>query len=287
MQLPSEGKSMATILEDNENAVRATVQFSVNNGETPVSMVKDPGQGSDTRTGVYEDHEITIHDGRPIADQLNLDEHGFILRDFDTAITDFYDDEQVKSIYYPEMEEIVKQETGCNEVIVFDHTIRVDDSGMAQTRKVRNPVKNMHNDFTRNSAPQRVRDILPANDAEAKLSRRFGSMNIWRPLVGPVETAPLAVCGWDTLQEEDLLVAERRYQDRLGGVLHLTYNPDQRWYYFPKMTRDEVVLLKCFDSLDDGTAKWTCHGSFQPPHIPPNAQPRQSIEIRTLYFYDD
>ncbi|MFL2669076.1 MAG: CmcJ/NvfI family oxidoreductase [Alphaproteobacteria bacterium] len=278
---------MATVLEENENTVRATVQFSVNNGVTPVSMVQDAGQGSDTRTGAYEDREISIFDGRPIAEQLDLDRNGFILRKFNTSVTDFFDDEHVKSIYYPEMEEIVKKETGCSEVLVFDHTIRIDDSDLAQTRKVRNPVKNMHNDFTRNSAPQRVRDLLPSNEAEAKLNKRYGSMNVWRPLVGPVETAPLAVCGWDTLREKDLLVAERRYQDRLGGVLHLTYNPDQRWYYFPKMTRDEVVLLKCFDSLEDGTAKWTCHGSFQPPNIPPSATPRQSIEIRTLYFFDD
>ena len=86
-----------------------------------------------------------------------------------TFPADFFDDEHVKSIYYPEMEEIVKQETRCSEVLVFDHTIRIDDSDIAQTRKVRNPVKNMHNDFTRNSAPQRVRDLLPPDEAEAKL----------------------------------------------------------------------------------------------------------------------
>ena len=83
--------------------------------------------------------------------------------------------------------------------------------------------------------------------------------------MGPVETAPLTVCGWDTLQENDLIAAERRYHDRIGGVLHLTHNPAQKWYYFPQMEREEIVLLKCFDSLEDGTAKWTCHGSFQPP----------------------
>ena len=126
---------MATVLEENENTVRATVQFSVNNGVTPVSMVQDAGQGSDTRTGAYEDREILIFDGRPIAEQLDLDRNGFILRKFNTSVTDFFDDEHVKSIYYPEMEEIVKKETGCSEVLVFDYTIRIDDSDLAQTRK--------------------------------------------------------------------------------------------------------------------------------------------------------
>ena len=172
------------------------------------------------------------------------------------------------------------------EVLVFDHTIRVDDSGAQEEKKVRAPVKNMHNDFTDNSAPRRVRDLLPADQAEARLKKRYGSINVWRPIVGPVETAPLTVCGWDTLDSADLIPAERRYKDRLGGVLHLAHNPNQRWFYFPKMEREEVVLLKCFDSVGDGTAKWTCHGSFQPPDAPADAAPRESIEIRTLYFFD-
>ena len=172
-------------------------------------------------------------------------------------------------------------------VVVFDHTIRVDDQDAQIERKVRGPVRNMHNDFTRTSAPQRVRDLLSTDEATERLNKRFGSINVWRPIVGPVETAPLTICGWDTINEQNLIAAERRYQDRVGGVLHLTHNPEQQWYYFPQMLREEVVLLKCFDSLEDGTAKWTCHGSFKDPNSPAKARPRESIEIRTLYFFDD
>lgn len=280
---------MASVLhpENSLPSVKTTVQFTMDDGITPVSIVRDLGQGPDSRKGSYVDHEISIYDGRPIANDLSLDKNGFTLTRFPTAVTDFYNDEEVRSVYYPEMEEIVKQATGCSEVIVFDHTIRVDNENTQKSRKVRGPVKNMHNDFTRNSAPQRVRDLFPADEAEARLSKRFGSINVWRPIVGPVETAPLAICGWDTLDEQNLIPAERRYEERIGGVLHLCHNPDQRWFYFPKMEREEVVLLKCFDSLEDGTAKWTCHGSFKDPNTPPNAKPRESIEIRTLYFFDD
>ena len=133
---------------------------------------------------------------------------------------------------------------------------------------------------------QRVKDLLPEEEANIRLKKRYGSINVWRPITGPVETSPLAICGWDSLEDKNLIPAERRYQDRIGGVLHLSYNANQEWFYFPKMTTEEVVILKCFDSLDDGTAKWTAHGSFQPRrHLP--QQPRESIEIRTLYFYDD
>jgi hypothetical protein len=280
---------MASILRPDSAlpSVRAIVQFTANDGSTPVSIVREVGTGPDMRQGSYVDQEITIHDGRPIANDLSLDRQGFILTRFPTAVKDFYDDEEVRAVYYPEMENIVRQATGCSKVLVFDHTIRVDDEKAQTDRKVRGPVKNMHNDFTRRSAPQRVRDLLPAEEAEARLGRRFGSINVWRPIVGPVETSPLAICGWDTLDEANLIPAERRYEDRIGGVLHLSYNPAQRWYYFPKMEREEVVLLKCFDSLEDGAAKWTCHGSFKHPDTPENAPPRESIEIRTLYFYDD
>jgi hypothetical protein len=278
---------MATALDQFPSEVRARAQFTVDTGEAPVSVVQEVGNGADERRGTYEEHDIVIHNGRPIIDTLDLDVQGFAFQRYHTAVKDFYDEAEVLSVYYPEMERLVKEATGCSNVIVFDHTIRVDDSSEADTRKVRSPVRNMHNDFTRNSAPQRVRDLLPEDEAETRLGKRFGSMNIWRPIKGPVETAPLAICGWDSLQESNLIPAERRYNDRIGGVLHLSYNPDQNWYYFPKMEREEVVLLKCFDSLDDGTAKWTCHGSFADPNSPPDASPRESIEIRTLYFYDD
>jgi hypothetical protein len=131
-----------------------------------------------------------------------------------------------------------------------------------------------------------VRDLLPAQEAEARLAKRYGSINVWRPIAGPVLTAPLAICEYGSIADGDLIAAERRYQDRIGGVYHLSYNPRQRWYYFPRMETGEVVLLKCFDSLTDGTARWTAHGSFDHPDTPADAPPRESIEIRTMMFWD-
>jgi len=280
---------MSTLLENAPplDQLHATVQFSIDTGETPVAIVKEPGGGSDRRSGQYEEHKIIIRDARPITDRLDIDKQGFLLTEFDTAVADFYDENQVKDIYYPEMEVLVRKFTGADKVFVFDHTIRIDDGGAADEKKVRTPVRNMHNDFTINSAAQRVRDLLPNDEAEERLKKRFGSINIWRPITGPVETAPLAICGWDSLEDQNLIPAERRYQDRIGGVLHLSYNANQEWFYFPRMTTEEVVILKCYDSVDDGTAKWTAHGSFDPPEKPENARPRESIEIRTLYFFDE
>lgn len=277
---------MATKLDDATlDTVTAKVQFTANTGETPVALVKQPGQGADDRKGTFEEHRITIHDARPVADGFDLDREGFALRAYPTAVKDFFDDDEVRRVYYPEMERLVKEATGCAKVVVFDHTIRVGDPAKEAAHKVRAPVRNMHNDFTVRSAPQRVRDLLP-DEAEERLGKRYGSINVWRPIVAPVETKPLAICEYGSISDDDLIAAERHYQGRIGGVYNLSYNADQRWYYFPKMEREEVVLLKCFDSLTDGTARWTAHGSFDDPNTRADAPPRESIEIRTLYFYD-
>jgi len=278
---------MASVLERAMRpAMTAALQFTAKTGPAPVALVKEPGTGPDQRVGTFEEHQVAIHDGRVVADRLDLDRQGFVLMHYETAVKDFYDDAEVRRVYYPEMEALVRQATGAAKVIVFDHTIRVDDSGAQAERKVRAPVRNVHNDFTVRSAPQRVRDLLPADEAERRLNKRYGSINVWRPIRGPVLTAPLAICEYGSIADGDLIAAERRYQDRVGGVYHLAYNPGQRWYYFPKMERDEIVLLKCFDSLTDGTARWTAHGAFTDPNTPPGAPPRESIEIRTLLFYD-
>lgn len=275
---------MASVLD--RDTVKAKVQFSIKGSEPYVSLVPEAGAGSDRREGLYQEREIEVSNGRPGAGRYSLDREGLLFMRYGTAMANFYDDAEVRRVYYPEMDRLVKEVTGAAKVIVFDHTIRVDDTGLQTERKVRAPVRIVHNDFTVRSAPQRVRDLLPADEAEMRLKKRYGSINVWRPLRGPVETSPLVICEWGAIEESDLIAAERRYQDRIGGVYNLAYNPKQRWLYFPKMEREEVVVLKCFDSLTDGTARWTAHGSFEDPNSPTGARPRESIEIRTLYFFD-
>ena len=267
--------------------VTAPVQFTADTGAAPIALVHQPGKGPDERTGSFVSHEIAIHDGRPIADRLDLDREGFLFMRWETAVADLYDDEEVRRVYYPEMEALIKEVTGASKVIVFDHTPRIDDLAAQTETKVRGPATIVHNDFTVSSAAQRVRDLLPPDEAEARLAGRYGSINVWRPIRGPVETAPLMICGYGSLADRDLISAERHYPDgRIGNIYHIAYNPAQRWVYFPDMERDEIVLLKCFDSLTDGTARWTAHGSFQPPNRPADAAPRESIEVRTMLFYD-
>lgn len=270
-----------------DRTVKGLLQFTIPTGEKLVTQVSETGGGrSDPKTGSYEMKEITIHDGRPFADELDMEVQGYEFLKSDTAVTDFTDDKQVTEIYYPELEKLLLEVTGAKRVLIFDHTIRIGDPEKRAALGVRDPVRSAHNDFTDNSAPARVRDLLPADEAEEMLKRRFTSVNVWRPLTGPVKTDPIAICAWDSIDAKDMIPAERNYGNRIGGILNLSYNPDQKWTYFPDMERDEVILLKCYDSKLDGRARWTAHAAFEDPNGPdPSLPARESIEVRTLIFY--
>jgi len=270
-----------------DRTVKGLLQFTIPTGEKLVTQVSETGGGrTDPKTGSYEMKEITIHDGRPTADQLDMEVQGYAFLKYDTAVTDFTDDDQVREIYYPELEKLLLAETGAEKVLIFDHTIRIGDPEKREALGVRDPVRSAHNDFTNRSAPARVRDLLPPAEAEERLKRRFTSVNVWRPLTGPVKTDPIAICAWDSIGENDMIPAERNYGNRIGGILNLAYNPAQKWTYFPDMERDEIILLKCFDSELDGRARWTAHAAFEDPNGPdPSLPARASIEVRTLIFY--
>ncbi len=270
-----------------DDTVRGLLQFTIPTDEIPVTQVNPTGGGrDDPKTGNYEMREVTVQNGRPISDELNLEIDGFEFHEHKTVVTDFTDNEQVENIYYPELEKLLLKVTGAKKILIFDHTIRIGDPEKRSKLGVRDPVRSAHNDFTDRSAIQRVKDLLPACEAKERLERRFTSINVWRPLIGPVKIDPIAICPWDSIGPEDMIPAERVYNDRVGGILNLSYNPKQRWTYFPDMQSDEVILLKCFDTLRDGRARWTAHASFENPDgIDPKLPPRESIEVRTLIFY--
>jgi hypothetical protein len=174
--------------------------------------------------------------------------------------------------------------SGANRVVVFDHTLRSGDEAEREARLLREPVLSAHNDYTEWSGPNRVRELLPA-EAEKLLERRFAIIQVWRAINRPIESNPLAIADARSIAPEDLLVAERRYPHRIGQTYRLKYNPAQRWYYFPRMRRDEALVFKVYDSEKDGRARFTPHTSFDDPSTPPGAPPRQSIEARALAFF--
>lgn len=236
------------------------------------------------RTGNYESHTVTIHNARLLAGGLSLEREGFVLVRHDTRMKDFYDEDEVRTVYYKETEELVKKTSGAKRVVVFDHTLRSGDEATREARQVGGPVRGAHNDYTDWSGPQRVRDILP-DEAEELLKGRFAVVQTWRPINRPVIRDPLAICDAGSTGMEGAIPTARIYPDRRGETLHYTFNPKHYWYYFPYMERHEAVVFKTFESEKDGRARWTLHCAFDDPDTPSDAPPRESIEMRTLAFF--
>ncbi len=253
-------------------------------GNRIILRPSQPGGQSGKRDGQFEKRRVSVLNGRPLIGQLSLDSQGFDVVAVSTAVTDFYDESQITEIYNRECEEIVKRATGCSKAVVFDHTKRFDDPIERKKRMVREPVQGAHNDYTTESGPQRVRDLM-GEEAEDLLSRRFAIINTWRSTAGAIETMPLAICDARTVRSDDLITAERRAVDRIGYTFRLAYNPDHSWVYFPCMKFNEVMLIKSYDSMVNGTARFTPHTAFVDPTTKPGSKPRQSIESRIFAFF--
>jgi len=266
-------------------SVVAPINFTMPMAEKPYSYNCEPPPGVPPRNTREETHRVTIVDARPVNDRLSLDREGFKLLRHPTAAKDLYDEEQITRVYYPECERLIKEFAGANRVVAFDHIVR-NAARMAKGSQIKGYAGRVHNDYTAWSAPQRVRDLMGA-EAEELLKHRYTEINLWRPIRGPLLRSPLALCDATTLSEENLVGSELRYPDRTGETYAVTYNPDQRWYYFPKMQADEFVLIRCFDSARAGAARFSAHGAFDDPQTPPDAPPRESIEVRALVFFAD
>jgi hypothetical protein len=272
-----------SVVDESRTGVSAEIVYAVDNGEKPVNETFEAGQVIRRRTGATEAKRVHIEDARPLVGELSLDANGFVLVDHRTAVEDFFVAE-LKAAYYPEIERLVQSVSGAARVVVFDHTLRTGDVSEQQTRKIREPVLWAHNDYTEWSGPQRVREIVP-DEAERLLQHRFAIIQVWRAINQTIQRNPLAIVDARSVSMSDFVRAERRYPDRVGETYQLSYNPNHRWFYFPRMRRDEALVFKVYDSQTDGRARFTPHTSFDDPTSPPDAPPRQSIEARTLAFF--
>jgi len=267
------------------DTIEASVNYLLDTGETPYTFTGGPGSTEVRSNSTHDPRVVTLHDGRPLAARFTLDRDGFRFIRHDTQVRDFFDEAEIHRVYYPEMEALIKAETGASRVVVFDHTLRTADDELREAKKIREVVRRVHNDYTEWSGPQRVRDLLP-DEADELLRRRFAIVQVWRPIRHPVETFPLAICDARSVSPGDFVISERRYPNRVGQTYALKHNPAHQWYWFPRMRRDEALVFKVYDSMKDGRARWTAHTAFDDPTSPANARPRESIEIRTLAFFD-
>ncbi|MBW4596577.1 MAG: methyltransferase [Brasilonema angustatum HA4187-MV1] len=265
--------------------VEAVLNYLTPMAEKPVNYTYEPPPGVPRQNGVYEAHKLPIRNARAIAQDLSLEREGFAYAAHKSAVRDFYDEDEVRRVYYPEAEKLLADVTGAKKVLVFDHNVRNIERAKQGAKE---PVKRVHNDFTAKSGYSRARAVLTAfgtDDADELLQHRFSVVNVWRPIAKPVQESPLAVCDAQSIAPQDLVAGDLVYRDRVGETYAITYNPTHRWFYFPQLQPNEALFIKCFDSAEDGRARFAAHTAFDDPTSPPDAPPRQSIELRALVFY--
>jgi hypothetical protein len=256
----------------------ATIHYIKRGPEKPVFYRIEPPPGVPQWNGIDDPRSVPIEDARGREAEFTLDRNGFTLVKAPTAVGNFYDPEEIKRVYYPEVETLLRDQVGASRVIIFDHNVR-----NASRPGLPPPSRQVHNDHTVNSAPRRVRDHLGA-EADELLKHRFGVVNVWRPIRGPVLDSPLALCDARTFTDDDLVASDLVYAHVRGETSRVEYKPTHRWYYFSEQQTDEALLIRIHDSASDGRARLSFHTSFENP-LARNAPPRESIEVRALVFF--
>lgn len=270
--------------------IEASLNYLAPSNEMPVAYAYPPPPGIPWTTAREETHTAPIYDVRPIAGSISLDNAGFQLVRHRSAVENFWDEEGLNWVYYAECVDLLKRVTGATRIHIFDHTLRrrVPDiqNDRAGGREIpRQPATRVHVDQTATSGITRLQHTFPG-EADELLRHRVAIVNVWRPIKSPLLDAPLAVCDARSVAFEDLVPSDLLYQDRRGETYNVTYSPRHRWYYVPEMQADEVLLLKCFDSRDDGgVARFAPHTAFIDPTAPADAPPRESIELRAYLFF--
>lgn len=270
-----------------QGPVRAKLKFLAD-ADAPLVYVPSKGGGDQTQhLGNFSTREVDVFNAREVLPESSLDREGFVLLAHDSAVADFHDDAQLSAIYHDEIRTLLAGVTGARRVEVFDDTRRSASLAQQRERGIREPANIVHNDYTGAAGPRRLRDFFAGapEEAERLAARRFAIINVWRPLAGPVLDQPLVLCDASTVRDEDLVSVERRGEDRVGELQVALHDPRQRWYVFPRMQRNEVLLFKTFDSALDGRTRFTLHSSFRDPDAPADAPPRESLETRCLVFF--
>ncbi|GJJ11655.1 hypothetical protein Clacol_005891 [Clathrus columnatus] len=260
-------------------------------GSKPWLLVQaDPKVGGRPTNFGHEEKQVIIENVRGHESEYDLDTSGFLFYKHESECKNFEDNTVIEDVYYKESIELIKKVTGANRVVLFDHTLRKHRPGVPDGDKgLRGPATRVHVDQTPKAAVNRVHRHLSEDLTPLLLKHRFQIINLWRPINHPAFDSPLALCDYRSINwEKDLVPTDFKYPDRVGETFNVNYNPQHKWKYQRGMRPDEVVFIKCFDSRTDGkTAILTPHTAFVDPTTPKDALPRESIEIRTLVFYDD
>ena len=219
----------------------------------------------------------------------------------------FYDSAEVERVFYPEMEKLLLEFfPDATDALVYNHDVFDKDykGDRTEDQDNKNPGVNanyaniVHNDLNDNSGRVRCRELLTKNlrnfgreqhyteeQADAKMSRRFVSINLAKPME-TVGQYPFVLCAWPSFADQPYITNYRIYDDRVGETTRFTYRPDHEWYWFPQQKPTEVSMLKCYDSVTDGSvSRWSFHSACIDPTAPEGAPCRKNVVVRSFIFF--
>ena len=271
--------------------IQSQVEYLAQRSERPIYNASSPGRNA--RHDIDQPMQmITVEvadarqrDAGEGQHEFGLHPSGFDLYKHRSEVANFLDRQQLESQYEAEISEFLKSVTGCARVHIFDHTVRASDPELRESKQVREPAYLVHNDYTARSGFVCLNENL-GDDAAALAGTRFQIVNVWRPLVDPVEDFPLALCDARSLNPLDLIDSERRARNHTGEIQLAVHDAAHRWCYFPQMRPDEVLLFKTFDSKNGGRNNCSIHSAIRLADAPVDAKPRESIETRAFIFHD-
>ena len=236
-----------------------------------------------------------------------MDRLGVSLAHLESKCTNFYDSAEVERVYYPEIEKLLLEFfPGATDALVYNHDVFDKDyqGDRTEDQDAKNPGVNaqyvnlVHNDLNDNSGRVRCRELLTKNlrnfgreqhyseaEADAKMSRRFVSLNLAKPME-TVEQYPFVLCAWPSFADQPYITNYRIYDDRVGETTRFTHRPEHEWYWLPRQTPTEVSMLKCYDSITDGSvSRWSFHTASFDPTAPADARCRKNVVVRTFVFF--
>jgi hypothetical protein len=236
-----------------------------------------------------------------------MDRLGVALGHCESRCENFYDAAEVERVFYPEIEKLLLEFfPGATDALVYNHDVFdksyvgdvVEDQDSKDPGVNTNYANLVHNDLNDNSGRVRCRELLTKNlrnfgreqhyteaEADAKMSRRFMSINLAKPME-TVRQNPFVLCAWPSFADQPYINNYRIYDDRVGETTRFTYRPDHEWYWFPHQQPNEVSMLKCYDSVTDGSvSRWSFHTACIDPTAPADAPCRKNVVVRSYVFF--
>ena len=236
-----------------------------------------------------------------------MDKLGVSLAHCESKCQNFYDAAEVERVFYPEIEKLLLEFfPGATDALVYNHDVFNKDYEGDRTEDQDNKIPGVnrgyanlvHNDLNDNSGRVRCRELLTKNlrnfgreqhytqeEADAKMSRRFMSINLAKPME-TVGQHPFVLCAWPSFADQPYITNYRIYDDRVGETTRFTYRPGHEWYWLPQQKSTEVSMLKCYDSVTDGSvSRWSFHTACLDPTAPDDAPCRKNVVVRSFVFF--